>query len=38
MVQAHRRDKTISEYVTTILERQVPDHRTVVRTEDGEAG
>ncbi|MBV8429856.1 MAG: hypothetical protein JO244_01750 [Solirubrobacterales bacterium] len=29
IVQAHRRDKTISEYVSMILERQVPDHRTV---------
>lgn len=27
LVQAHRRDRTISEYVTAILERQVPDHR-----------
>jgi hypothetical protein len=29
IVQAHRRDRTISEYVTAVLERQVPDHRTV---------
>lgn len=29
IVQAHRRDKTISEYVSMILERQVPDHRTI---------
>src|SRR4051794_16588204 len=29
LVQAHRRDKTISEYVSAILERQVPDHRTI---------
>ena len=29
LVQAHRRDRTISEYVTAILERQVPDHRIV---------
>jgi hypothetical protein len=28
LVQAHRRDRTISEYVAAILERQVPDHRT----------
>jgi len=28
MVQAHRKRKTISEYVTGILERQVPDYRT----------
>lgn len=36
MVQAHRRDKTISEYVAMILERQVPDHRTIIRAESGE--
>ena len=29
IVQAHRRDKTISEDVSLIPERQVPDHRTV---------
>jgi hypothetical protein len=29
LIQAHRRDKTISEYVTTVLERQVPDYRQV---------
>ena len=29
LVQSHRRDKTISEYVVMILERQVPDHRTI---------
>ena len=28
LVQAHRRDRTISEYVAGILERQVPDYRT----------
>lgn len=28
LVQAHRHDRTISEYVAGILERQVPDHRT----------
>ena len=27
LIQAHRRDKTISEYVTMVLERQVPDSR-----------
>jgi hypothetical protein len=27
LVQAHRRDRTISEYVAGILDRQVPDHR-----------
>lgn len=32
LVQAHRRDRTISEYVAGILERQVPDHR-VARAE-----
>lgn len=32
LVQAHRRDRTISEYVAAILERQVPDHR-IVRAE-----
>ena len=34
MVQAHRKGKTISEYVTTILERQVPDYR-VSRSDAG---
>jgi hypothetical protein len=29
LVQAHRRSRTISEYVTAVLERQVPDYRTV---------
>ena len=29
LVQAHRRNRTISEYVAGILDRQVPDHRTV---------
>ncbi len=29
LVQAHRRNRTISEYVAAILDRQVPDHRTV---------
>jgi hypothetical protein len=28
LVQAHRKKRTISEYVTVILERQVPDYRT----------
>ena len=28
MVQAHRKKKTISEYVSLILDRQVPDYRT----------
>jgi hypothetical protein len=29
VVQSHRRDKTISEYVAMLLERHVPDHRVV---------
>jgi hypothetical protein len=29
IVQAHRRNRTISEYVTAILDRQVPEHRGV---------
>jgi hypothetical protein len=37
LVQAHRRDRTISEYVAAILERQVPDHRTVRAEPAGEA-
>jgi hypothetical protein len=37
IVQAHRRGKTISEYVSAVLERQVPDHR-VVRADQGEGG
>lgn len=36
MVQAHRKKKTISDYVTSILERQVPDYRTS-RGESGDA-
>jgi hypothetical protein len=32
IVQAHRRDCTISEYVAALLDRQVPDHR-VMRVE-----
>lgn len=31
LVQSHRKDKTISEYVALMLDRHVPDHR-VVRT------
>lgn len=39
MVQAHRKGRTISEYVTAILERQVPDYRTVRGgTDEAEAG
>ena len=38
IVQAHRRDKTISEYVSMILERQVPDHRMVRADSTDEAG
>jgi hypothetical protein len=39
LIQAHRRDKTISEYVTMVLERQVPDYRQA-RPEptDGDGG
>jgi hypothetical protein len=29
IVQAHRRGRTISEYVSAILDRQVPDHRVI---------
>lgn len=29
IVQAHRRGRTISEYVSAVLERQVPDHRVI---------
>jgi hypothetical protein len=36
MVQAHRKKKTISDYVAAILERQVPDYRTS-RTEPGDS-
>ena len=36
IVQAHRRNRTISEYVVSILDRQVPDHR-VVRSTDPSA-
>jgi hypothetical protein len=35
LVQAHRRNRTISEYVAGILDRQVPDHR-VVRADAGQ--
>lgn len=31
LVQSHRKGKTISEYVSMILERQVPDHRSGFR-------
>lgn len=39
LVQSHRRDKTISEYVSMLLDRHVPDHRVVrpVGTADDEA-
>ena len=37
IVQAHRRNRTISEYVTAILDRQVPDHR-VIRAETPDSG
>lgn len=29
LVQAHRRDRTISEYIAGLLDRHVPDHRVV---------
>lgn len=32
LVQAHRRDRTISEYVAGLLDRHVPDHRVVRST------
>jgi hypothetical protein len=32
LVQSHRRDKTISEYVAALLDRHVPDHRVVRST------
>ena len=38
IVQAHRKDRTISEYVAALLERHVPDRRTVrvsVSNDDG---
>lgn len=37
LVGAHRRDKTISEYVVMILERQVPDHRIVKAEAEADA-
>jgi hypothetical protein len=41
LVQAHRKDLTISEYVCQLCERHVPDHRTIrngmnITTEQGE--
>ena len=36
MVQAHRKKKTISDYVAAILERQVPDYRSA-RPDPGES-
>lgn len=30
LVQAHRRDLTISDYITLLLDRHVPDHRRIV--------
>ena len=38
LVQAHRHDRTISEYVAGILERQVPDHRVARAEPAGDAG
>ena len=37
IVQSHRRNKTFSEYVVGILERQVPDHRVVRGPEESAA-
>jgi hypothetical protein len=36
LVQAHRRNRTISEYVVSILDRQVPDYRVVRGTESSQ--
>lgn len=36
LVQAHRRDRTISEYVAALLDRHVPDHRVVRSTGSAE--
>jgi hypothetical protein len=36
IVQAHRRKVTISDYVTAILNRQVPDHRTIRGSDAGD--
>ena len=37
IVQSHRRNRTMSEYVVSILERQVPDHRVVRGSEESAA-
>ena len=37
IVQAHRRNRTISEYVVSILDRQVPDHRVIRGAESSSA-
>lgn len=37
MVQAHRKHKTISEYVSAVLDRHVPDYRTTARGEVDDA-
>ena len=37
LVQAHRRDRTISEYAAGILEPQVPDHRIARAEPAGES-
>jgi hypothetical protein len=37
VVQSLRRGRTISEHVQAILERQVPDHRTIQAVEPDEA-
>ena len=40
LVQSHRRGLTISDYVASVLDRQVPDHRVVRATDapDAQAG
>lgn len=38
VVQSLRRNMTISEYVARLLERQVPDHRTIRADHGNEAG
>jgi hypothetical protein len=38
IVQAHRKDRTISEYISALLDRHVPDHRTVRSTSSNDDG
>lgn len=37
LVQAHRRGRTISEYVAAVMDRSIPDHRAKARPETPEA-